>query len=185
MKSIAKLLLVVTLCLLPQNFFARSMRPRALAPQPNIEIKGYYSANKVSRGRVVRATIQMDIPGGYHVNANKPLGKYAIPTTIKIEAPQGVVVGPIIFPRALIRNLKAVNNERLAVYEGRAVFRFNVTIPANYGDQWMNLRAHVRYQSCNDDVCFPPKNQDIDFGLSVGRVSERGPGANGAVYGGT
>ncbi len=175
MKLTIKLLLFGLLLFTPQNFAALPTHLRSVPPQPNIEIKGYYSSSKVQRGRLVRATIQMDIPGGYHVNANKPLGKYAIPTTIKIEAPQGVVVGPIVFPRALVRNLKAVNNERLAVYEGRAVFRFNVTIPANYGDGWMNLRAHVRYQSCNDDVCFPPKNQDIDFGLSVVRANEPVP----------
>jgi DsbC/DsbD-like thiol-disulfide interchange protein len=156
----------------------------APTPEPNIDIKGSYSSSKVQRGRLVRATIVMEIPGGYHVNANKPLGKYAIPTTIKIEAPQGVVVGPIVFPRALVRNLKAVNNERLAVYEGRAFFRFNVTVPSNYGDGWMNLRAHVRYQSCNDDVCFPPKNQDIDFGLNVVGANDRVQRANGWVFGG-
>jgi DsbC/DsbD-like thiol-disulfide interchange protein len=184
MNSTARLFLIVIIGFVPQNFAATPTHPPAVAPQPNIEIKGYYSSNKVPRGRLVRATIQMDIPDGYHVNANKPLGKYAIPTTIKIEAPQGVVVGPIVFPRALVRTLKAVNNERLAVYEGRAVFRFNVTIPANYGDSWMNLRAHVRYQSCNDDVCFPPKNQDIDFGLNVVRANESVPQANGWLFGG-
>ena len=166
MKFTAKLLLLIFLLAVPQNFLAKP-GPVANPPQPNIDIKGSYSASKVQKGRVVRATILMDIPGGYHVNANKPLGKYAIPTTIKIEAPGGVTVGPISYPRALVRKLKAVNNESLAVYEGKAYFRFNVTIPATYGDNWMNLRAHVRYQSCNDDVCFPPKSQDIDFGISV------------------
>ena len=178
MKSTFKLLLVMMIGIAPQNFSGKPSPARAVAPQPNIDIKGSYSTDKVQRGRVVRATIVMDIPGGYHVNANKPLGKYAIPTTIKIEAPQGVTVGPIMFPRALVRTLKAVNNERLAVYEGRAIFRFNATIPSNYGDNWMNLRAHVRYQSCNDDVCFPPKNEDIDFGLKVVRSNYRGVHAN-------
>ena len=53
---------------------------------------------------------------GFHVNANRPLGKYAIPTTLKIEAPKGVTIGPISFPRAIVRKLKATNNESLAVY---------------------------------------------------------------------
>src|SRR2546423_1001092 len=184
MKSTVKLLFLVLIGLVPQNFIAKPTSPRAVAPEPNIEIKGSYSSDKVQRGRLVRATIVMEIPGGYHVNANRPLGKYAIPTTIKIEAPKGVGVGQIAFPRALVRTLKAVNNERLAVYEGRAVFRFNVTVPSTYGDGWMNLRAHVRYQSCNDDVCFPPKNQEIDFGLKVVRANERVERANGNVFGG-
>ena len=156
----------------------------APVPEPNIDIKGYYSSDKAQRGRMVRAAVVMEIPGGYHVNANRPLGKYAIPTTVKIEAPKGVTVGPIAFPRALIRKLKAVNNESLAVYEGRAIMRFNVTVPANYGDGWLNLKARLRYQSCNDDVCFPPKNQDIDFGLSIVGANDRVQRANGWVFGG-
>jgi len=95
-----------------------------------------------------------------------------------------VIVGPIAFPRALIRKLKAVNNELLAVYEGRAIMRFNVTVPANYGDGWLNLKGRLRYQSCNDDVCFPPKNQDIDFGISIVGANERVQRANGWVFGG-
>ena len=91
---------------------------------------------------------------------------------------------PIAFPRALVRKLKAVNNESLAVYEGRAIMRFNVTVPANYGDGWLNLKARLRYQSCNDDVCFPPKNQDIDFGLNVVGANDRVQRANGWVFGG-
>lgn len=169
MKATNKLLLILIIGLVPQNFFAKPSPSRAIAPQPNIEIKGYYSTDKVARGRTVRATIQMDIPGGYHVNANRPLGKYAIPTSIKLELPKDVRAGAIVYPRALVRKLKAVNNESLAVYEGRAVFRFNVTIPPSYGDDWMNVRAHMRYQSCNDDVCFPPVNRDIDFGIKVVR----------------
>lgn len=177
MKSL-KLLLILALTLFPSTFIA------APTPQPNIDIKGYYSNDKVQRGRVVRAAIVMEIPSGYHVNANKPLGKYAIPTSVKIDAPRGVTIGPISFPRAIVRKLKATNNEALAVYEGRAIIRFNVTVPANYGDGWLNLKAHVRYQSCNDEVCFPPKNVDQDLGIGVVNATERVKGANGWVFGG-
>lgn len=156
----------------------------APTPQPNIDVKGYYANDKAARGRVVRAAIVMEIPSGYHVNANRPLGKYAIPTTLKIEAPKGVTVGPVSFPRAIVRKLKATNNESLAVYEGRAILRFNVTVPANYADGSLNLKAHLRYQSCNDEVCFPPKNVDQDLGIGVVGANERVKGANGWVFGG-
>ena len=184
MKSIAKLLLVVIVGAFPQSLSAKPKPIRTAAPEPTIHFKGYYSTDKVQRGRVVRAACVLEIPDGYHVNANKPLGKYAIPTSLKIEAPSGVTVGPISFPRAIVRKLKATNNEALAVYEGRAIMRFNVTVPANYSDGWLNLKAKVRYQSCNDDVCFPPKNQDIDIGIGVVDASERVQRANGWLFGG-
>jgi len=183
MKSIARSFLLLVLGITPQSF-ATTVNPPVASPEPNIEVKGYYSSDKVQRGRLVRAAIVMEIPGGYHVNANRPLGKYAIPTSVKIEAPKGVVVGPVVFPRAVVRKLKARNNESLAVYEGRTIMRFNVTVPANYGDGWLNLKARVRYQSCNDDACFPPKNEDIDLGIGVVGANERVQKANGWVFGG-
>ena len=184
MKFTTKLLLFIFVLAIPQNFLAKPGVPRTPAPEPTIHFKGFYATDKAQRGRVLRAALTLDIPEGYHVNANKPLGKYAVPTTVSIEAPSGVTVSPIVFPRPVIRKLKATNNEALAVYEGRAVMRFNVTVPANYGDGYLNLRAKVRYQSCNDDVCFPPKSQEIDVGIAVVGANEPVQRTNGSLFGG-
>lgn len=156
----------------------------APAPDPNIGVKGYYSNDRAQRGRTIRAAIVIDIPAGYHVNGNRPLNKYSIPTALKIEAPRGVTVGPVAYPRAIVRKLKATNNEPLAVYEGRAILRFNVTVPANYQGNEVVLKARLRYQSCNDEVCYPPKNQDVDMGIGVVGANDRVQRANGWIFGG-
>jgi DsbC/DsbD-like thiol-disulfide interchange protein len=156
----------------------------APAPDPSIGVKGYYANDKAQRGRTIRAAIVIDIPAGYHVNGNRPLNKYSIPTALKIEAPRGVSVGPVIYPRAIVRKLKAVNNEPLAVYEGRAILRFNVSVPANYQGGEVVLKARLRYQSCNDEVCFPPKNQDLDMGIGIVGPNDRVQRANAWVFGG-
>ena len=153
-------------------------------PQPNIGVAGYYASNNAQRGRAVQAAIVIDIPSGYHVNANRPLGKYAIPTSLKIDAPRGVTVGPVIYPRGQVRKLKAGNNEPLALYETKAILRFNVTVPADYNGGEVVLKARLRYQSCNDEVCFPPKSQEIDMGIGVVGPNDRVQRANGWVFGG-
>src|SRR5258708_36950033 len=106
--------LLGVLIAIPSNFQA------APEPQPNISVNGYYANDKAQRGRTVQAAIVIDIPGGYHVNANRPLGKYAIPTALKIEARRGVTVGPVAYPRAMLRKLKAGNTQPLAAYDDRA-----------------------------------------------------------------
>ena len=156
----------------------------APAPEPNIGVNGYFAGDRAQRGRTISAAIVIDIPAGFHVNAHQPLSKYAIPTSLRIEAPRGVVVGPIIYPRAIVRQLRAVNNERLAVYEGRAILRFNVTVPAGYQGNEVVLKARLRFQSCNDEVCFPPKNQDVDMGIGVAGANDRTRRTNGWVFGG-
>src|SRR5205809_6293933 len=126
MRLITKLILIVTLVVFPQSFQA------AATPEPNIGVNGYFASDRAQRGRIVQAAVVMEIPSGYHVNANRPLNKYSIPTSLKIDASGGLRAGPVIYPRAIVRKLNANNNEPLAVHEGRAILPFNVTVPARY-----------------------------------------------------
>ncbi len=157
MRLIAKLILIVTLVVFPQSFQA------AATPEPNIGVNGYFASDRAQRGRIVQAAVVMEIPSGYHVNANRPLNKYSIPTSLKIDASGGLRIGPIMYPHAIVRKLKATNNEPLAVYEGRAILRFNVTVPASY--------------------CFPPKTQEVNMGIDVVGPNDRVQRTNGWVFG--
>lgn len=138
------------------------------APQspPHINVSASLASNKVGRGRSVRATVVMDIPGGYHVNSNRPLEKFLIPTSLKVEAPDGIRVGPIFYPRAILRKFKFSKNN-VSVYEGRAIMRFNLTVPANVSTGAKEVKLQLRYQSCNDEVCFPPQTKDLTLWLNV------------------
>jgi len=152
---------------------------RAQAP---IEINGYYSLNRAPRGRVVQAAIVIDIPQGYHVNSNRPLSKYAIPTEVKIDAPAGVRIGPAIYPRPVVRRF-SFSKDQIAVYEGRAVIRFNVTVPANFQGERLELRARVRYQACTDEVCYPPRTREVVMPIEVVDRGARVERINNGVFG--
>jgi DsbC/DsbD-like thiol-disulfide interchange protein len=151
--------------------------------QASIWVNGYFASDKAPRGRVVQAAIVMDIPEGYHVNSNKPLGKYAIPTLLSVEAPSGIKVGPVSYPRANVRKFK-FSEEQLAVYEGRAVLRFNLTVPANFATGQTQLRARLRYQSCTDEVCFPPASREVTLPIEVVNPTDPVKRVNGNFFGG-
>src|SRR6478672_10642221 len=72
--------------------------------QPNIEIKNYLSPERVQPGRSIQGIVEMEIPSGYHVNSSKPLEKFLIATQLQVETAQGVHVGPVVYPRAVLRN---------------------------------------------------------------------------------
>lgn len=154
----------------------------APAPQPNIGVNGYFATDKAQRGRIVQAAIVIDIPSGYHINSNRPLESFLIPTQLKVDAPNGVRIGPVAYPRPLLKTFK-FSKKQLSVYEGRAIVRFNVTVPANYSGGSLDLKAHVRLQSCNDEVCFPPKTQEVDLSLGVVGTNDRVTRVNGWVFG--
>ena len=133
---------------------------------PNINVSGYVPGDSVRRGRSAQAVVTMDIPSGFHVHSNKPLEKFLIATQLDVEAPQGVKVSRVVYPRAILRSLK-FSKSRVAVYEGRARMRFNVTVPASFGSDSAQLKGRLRYQSCNDELCFPPQTKEVWINVKV------------------
>lgn len=123
------------------------------------------SVGAVKRGGSGRGTIVLSVPSGLHVNSNRPNSEYAIPTSVKVSATGGKI-GAVSYPRG--RNRKfAFSEDTLNVYEGRAAFGFNLTVPANYKGSTVKVRAVVRFQACTDEVCYAPKTQEITLTAQV------------------
>jgi DsbC/DsbD-like thiol-disulfide interchange protein len=178
---ITVLLLVSALLLAaPLNFHAEAL---VLAQTPNIGVNGFFSTDKAQQGRSVQAAVVINIPSGYHINSNRPLAKFLIPTSVKIEAPGGIRVGPVSYPRAELQSF-SFSQDKLSVYEGRAVLRFNVTIPANFSTGVTELRARVKFQSCNDEACFAPQTRQVSMPIAVVGANESVKRINGNIFGG-
>src|SRR5215207_114354 len=148
--------------LLPVTFYSNP------APQSSSDVKvsGSLAPDKVKKGRIARASVVMDIPSGLHVQSSKPLDKFLVATKLDVEMPSGMKVGPISYPRALMRKLK-FSKGAVAVYEGRAVVRFNVTVPANFSGSSGEIKGKLRFQACNDESCFPPVTREVKIWLNV------------------
>ncbi len=168
-KPFAALLLLALAALMQPATLAAVAAP-APAPQGgNIGINGFFSVDPAAQGSSFQAAIVLDIPRGLHVNANRPLGKYAVPTTIKIDAPRGMKLSPLTYPASQVRTFRFGGGagERLAVYEGRAIARFNVTVPPNFDLGVARIRVSVRFQSCSDEVCFPPATRELVLPIAI------------------
>ena len=160
--SIFRLLPVIITLLLPVTFYSTT------APQSSadVNISGSIAPDKIKKGRTVRASVVMDIPNGLHVQSSKPLDKFLVATKLDVETPSGMKVGPISYPRALMRKLK-FSKGNVAVYEGKAIIRFPVTVPANYGGSSGEIKGKLRFQACNDESCFPPVTREVKMWLNV------------------
>jgi DsbC/DsbD-like thiol-disulfide interchange protein len=162
MRFTIKLALAMALLLVPSNFFASKLPQSA----PDIGVNARLASDKVRKGGRVQGTVVMDIPSGYHINSNRPLEKYLIASQLQFEAPAGVRVGPIVFPRPVLRSLK-FSKSKVSVFEGHTTIRFSVTVPASFKSNSVELKGRLRYQACNDDVCFPPKTTEVKVWLKV------------------
>lgn len=150
-------------------------------PEPNISVVGYFSTDKAQRGKPARVSIVIDIPGGYHINSNRPLETYLIATSVKVEPENGLRAGAVSYPRPLLKAFK-FSKKQLSVYEGQVRLKFNMTVPANYADGSAKVKARVRLQSCNDEVCFPPKNYDVSLKIDVVGANDSVKRINGWAF---
>jgi DsbC/DsbD-like thiol-disulfide interchange protein len=153
----------------------------APAPEPNISVVGYFGTDKAQRGRTIQTAIVIDIPSGYHINSNRPLESYLIATQLKVDAPNGVRVGPISYPRPLLQSFK-FSKKKLSVYEKQTRLKFTLTVPANYSGGSIELKTNVRLQSCNDEVCFPPKTYNQNMRIKVVGADDRVQRVNGWAF---
>jgi thioredoxin:protein disulfide reductase len=157
-----KLFLLIVILLIPVTFYS-SPPPQSAA---DVNISGSIAPDKVKKGRTVRATVVMDIPSGLHVQSSKPLDKFLVATKLDVETPSGMKVGPVSYPRALLRKLK-FSKQAVAVYEGRSMVRFNVTVPPGYSGGSGEIKGKLRFQACNDESCFPPVTREVKMWLNV------------------
>ncbi|HEU4597098.1 MAG TPA: protein-disulfide reductase DsbD domain-containing protein [Pyrinomonadaceae bacterium] len=182
------LLLFFAILLAPARFTS-SAAPKPLSPaqEGDIQINGFFSVDPAQQGSSFQAAIVMEIPRGLHVNGNRPLGKFAIPTTVKVDAPRGMKISAVTYPRAQVRSFRfgeGVPAERLAVYEGRSIVRFNVTVPPNFERGVARIRVNVRYQSCSDTVCYPPRSEQLTLPIAIVDPGHPFNRINGQYFGG-
>jgi hypothetical protein len=123
------------------------------------------SVGTVKRGGSAKGMIVMSIPGGLHVNSNRPNSQYAIPTVVRVSA-NGAKVSSIGYPRGNNRKF-GFSEDTFNVYEGQKSFGFNLTVPANFKGNIIKVRATIKYQACTNEVCYPPKTKEITLTAQV------------------
>ncbi len=129
------------------------------------EVSGKIGDGAVERGKKTRAVVVLDIPSELHANSNKPKSEYLIPTTVKVTPVTGLKIGAVEYPEGEDKKFGFSENA-LNVYEGKVEFGFDVTPLKNFRGDNMSIDVAVRYQACNDEVCFPPKTKRLTLCFS-------------------
>ncbi|RMG06758.1 MAG: hypothetical protein D6735_03740 [Acidobacteria bacterium] len=122
-------------------------------------ISGSIGNGTVKKGSTARGVVILEIPDGLHVNSNRPNNQYAIPTTLRLYS-KDINVGKALYPRGKDKKFP-FNEKPINIYEGKVRFIFSVKVPQSFKGKTIKVRAVVRYQACNDEVCFPPKEKEI------------------------
>jgi len=123
-------------------------------------------------GSKVLARLEGRIDPGWHVYSMTSAG--AIPTTIKLAANAAIEKARIFQapPKKAYDPNFQLDTE---TYEGSAVFLLELQLRPDAAAGASEVSAEVRYQTCNDKVCIPPRRRTVSATLTVE------PAAHGAA----
>jgi thioredoxin:protein disulfide reductase len=144
----------------------------AYASKPVVSIKVVKPSEPLTPGKPATLRVELAISSPYHINSDRPLSDYLIPTTVKFESQAGVQVGKVQFPAAQVLKLM---NEQMSVFTGDGTISVEIIPAADLTEKEIHLKGVVGYQACNDRVCLPPVREALDISLPVGAP---GPASN-------
>jgi thiol:disulfide interchange protein DsbD len=138
---------------------------------PAVSIRAIAPGGSLKAGMPAELAIELSISKPYHINSDRPLQDYLIPTTLEFEPQPDVAFGKAVFPPAPIKSLP-VSDSPMAVFEGVVKIAARITPASNLKSKEVAVRGWVRYQACNDSTCLPPVRQSFNLTLPV-EISEK------------
>jgi cytochrome c biogenesis protein CcdA len=153
-------LVAAALVLLASNAgLAQLQRPKAVTTP-------YVDATGAPAGSTVRVALGVTLPDNLHVQSNTPSDPSLIATVLTIEPPAGVTVDEIAYPPSKPFN-QAGLDQPLSVFEHEFVVGARLSIAASAAPGDLVLPGRLRYQACNDLMCFAPATVDVQWTLTI------------------
>jgi thiol:disulfide interchange protein len=146
---------------------------QVVAPPP-AEIVPLVDRATVRAGGELRAALQVTLPEGFHANANKPRDPILIPMTASVDAPAGITVNEVVFPEA--KDFPSLSSSQpLRVFEGTFPVGFVMTVGKEVPPGAIKIPIRLRYQACNETMCFLPKTIASEWLVQVVASGAAGP----------
>ena len=140
----------------------------ATAQRPyDVKINPIAETDAVHPGTSARVALEISLDAGYHVNSNTPLDEFLIPTILTVNPPTGISLGGVAFPEAIVLVGPLGPEEPLAVFEEEFLIGATLTLDAALPPGSYVVPGELRYQACNDKMCFTPEKVAIQFDVNV------------------
>lgn len=125
------------------------------------------SASKVELqvGKPAQAEVRLTIKEGYHINANPP-SQYQIATQLTVAQAEGITAAEPRYPASITKKF-SFSDKPLAVYEKEAVISVPLTAQATAAKGERTLPARLRFQACDDQVCYPKRDLQVSIPVVV------------------
>ena len=104
--------------------------------------------------------LEINIQEEWHINSDKPLEDFLIPTRIQFDESPGISYGRIQYMEPELRKF-SFSETKMSVFEGKVYALTTITLSPSYEESEVKLSGKFYYQACNDKSCLAPA--DIYF----------------------
>jgi Disulphide bond corrector protein DsbC len=134
-----------------------------MAPQMKVEPQ---PTVKAKRGTPAVVTLKVSLPAGFHANSDKPTDPNLIPLVLKWTG--GPLEGGVItYPKPSLEEYGFTAGKPISVVTGAFDLVTKFKVPATAAPGPATQTGTLRYQACNDRMCFPPKTVAVNVTVSV------------------
>ena len=151
-----------------------ALRGIAGAGQPQIPVFVHVAApatvvvhRNVNPIKPATVSIKVTIDKGYHLQGNNAKDPY-IPTTATVQAPEGVIIGKIVYPPSV---KKEFSGETIPVYESKVEIKIPISLSSKVKVGELKVPVTINYHGCNSTSCYPPSKISTTINVKVRRDS--------------
>jgi len=131
---------------------------------PNLTVAPV-STVRTHKGATATVTFKLALPPGYHANSHTPSDSYLIPLTLKWTGGP-LQADDVAYPKASMEKY-SFSDKPLSVVTGQFEITTKFKVPETAPNGPSSENGTLRYQACNDRMCFAPKNVPVTFTVSV------------------
>ncbi len=131
----------------------------------SIEVTPRYLTGGAHPGDAFRMAVEVRLDDGYHVNSEAPIDPFLIPTSLVLDPPLGINVRKLAFPEASI--FAVVGFGDLIVFDEEFVIGVELAIADDVEPGEHVVPAVLRYQACNENLCYAPTQEPFEFLVRV------------------
>jgi hypothetical protein len=114
------------------------------------------------RGTSVTETLDVSVLPGFHVNSDKPKDEFLIPLKLTWTGP--LEQENVTYPKP---EQIMVGSQSLAVFTGKFQLQTKFQVPANAPKGSAAMLGKLRYQACNNEMCFRPSSVEVRLPVSI------------------
>ena len=136
---------------------------------------------EAASGATTRVALSVSLPEKLHVQSDRPRDPSLIPTVLTVESPAGVRVTNLIYPEPSDFTLEGETTP-LAVFDNQFVVGAELQLDASVAAGILTIPGRLRYQACDDKVCFQPRTERFEWQLRVVPAGTAVTASNSAAF---